>query len=447
MKPKFNFSIAISTALLIGIFGVVTTVGAQTKDAPVINKPTSIPSSQASLYANVEKEKNAYLETLKKLVEIESGSADIDGLDKISLVISNRLKALGGVVEFVAPSADLYRMSDTPSKVGKMVKAQFTGTGTKKLLLIAHMDTVYAKGMLKKQPFRIDGDRAYGLGIQDDKQGIALIFHILNVLNKNQFKDYGKITVLINADEEVSSPASRQLLVKLGAEHDATLSFEGSLYNLDLISLTTSGVGALNLNVTGKASHAGASPETGRNALYELAFQIQQMRNLSNASEGLKVNWTLANAGSTRNVIPSNATASADVRILKSDSFDKLENQLKEIVKTKQIPDTVVDITLERRRPALAASPKSLAMGDYAKKIYAELGRDLVLITTAVGAGTDAAFAAQDTDNPVIESLGLQGFGAHSDNDEYVLVSSITPRMYLATRLIMDLSQGKINLK
>jgi glutamate carboxypeptidase len=267
------------------------------------------------------------------------------------------------------------------------------------------------------------------------------------VLNKNQFKDYGKITVLINADEEVSSPASRQLLVKLGAEHDATLSFEGSLYNLDLISLTTSGVGALNLNVTGKASHAGASPETGRNALYELAFQIQQMRNLSNASEGLKVNWTLANAGSTRNVIPSNATASADVRILKSDSFDKLENQLKEIVKTKQIPDTVVDITLERRRPALAASPKSLAMGDYAKKIYAELGRDLVLITTAVGAGTDAAFAAQDTDNPVIESLGLQGFGAHSDNDEYVLVSSITPRMYLATRLIMDLSQGKINLK
>ena len=47
------------------------------------------------------------------------------------------------------------------------------GTGTKKILLLAHMDTVYQRGMLAKQPFRIEGDRAYGLGIADDKQGVA----------------------------------------------------------------------------------------------------------------------------------------------------------------------------------------------------------------------------------------------------------------------------------
>ena len=64
-------------------------------------------------------------------------------------------------------------MDDTPPNIGQMVHAEFRGTGTKKILLIAHMDTVYLKGMLKDQPFRVDGDKAYGLGIADDKQGVA----------------------------------------------------------------------------------------------------------------------------------------------------------------------------------------------------------------------------------------------------------------------------------
>jgi glutamate carboxypeptidase len=62
------------------------------------------------------------------------------------------------------------------------------------------------------------------------------------------------------------------------------------------------------------------------------------------------------------------------------------------------------------------------------------------------GGGTDAAFAALSTKGPVIERFGLQGFGAHSTDDEYVLISSIEPRLYLVTRLIMDVAQGKAPL-
>ena len=103
-------------------------------------------------------------------------------------------------------------MEDTPEKIGKMVRATFTGNGTKKILLIAHMDTVYPRGMLAKQPFRVDGDRAYGLGIADDKQGIAVILHTLAILKAMNFQQYGTLTVLINADEEISSPGSRSLI-------------------------------------------------------------------------------------------------------------------------------------------------------------------------------------------------------------------------------------------
>src|SRR2546423_9438000 len=83
------------------------------------------------------KEKAPLLDTLKSLVSIESGSGDREGLDKISTLISDRLRALGGEVELIEPKeADVYRMVDTPKQVGRMVQARYTGTGTKKVLLI-----------------------------------------------------------------------------------------------------------------------------------------------------------------------------------------------------------------------------------------------------------------------------------------------------------------------
>jgi glutamate carboxypeptidase len=125
------------------------------------------------------------------------------------------------------------------------------------------MDTVYLRGMLAQQPFRVDGNRAYGLGITDDKQGIALILHTLAMLKAANFRDYGLITVLINADEEVSSAGSRTTISKFGAEHDTVFSCEPSSVSSDSLALTTAGIGAVVLTVKGRASHAGQAPEQG----------------------------------------------------------------------------------------------------------------------------------------------------------------------------------------
>src|SRR6185503_3293092 len=144
----------------------------------------------------------------------------------------------------------------------------------KKILLIAHMDTVYLRGMLAKQPFRVDGQRAYGLGIADDKQGVAVILHAVAILKALDFRDYGTLTVLINGDEEISSPGSRASLTRLGAEQDAVFSVEGTRVDSDRLSLATSGIGAVTMTVKGRASHAGGAPEMGRNALYELSHQL-----------------------------------------------------------------------------------------------------------------------------------------------------------------------------
>src|ERR671916_3122508 len=296
-------------------------------------------------------------------------------------VIAGRLKALGGAVELVDVSQDMYKMEDTPERVGKVVQATFKGTGTKKILLIAHMDTVYQRGMLAAQPFSIEGDRAFGLGISDDKQGIAVILHTIAMLKSLDFREYGTLTVAINGDEEISSPGSRKLLTRLGKEHDVTMSFEASLAKTDKLALATAGIGSVTIKVRGKASHAGAAPEQGINAFYEMAHQVLQSRDLSRPDVGIKMNWTLGKAGSNRNVIPADAQAQADVRVLRVADYDEIEKSLRERVKKQLIPDAKVEMLFERRRPPLEAADASRALAKHAQLVYKELGKDLVVDT------------------------------------------------------------------
>lgn len=157
----------------------------------------------------------------------------------------------------------------------------------------------------------------------------------------------------------------------------------------------------------------------------------------------VKMNWTIANAGSNRNVIPASASAVADVRVLRIADYDGIEQKVKERIKKQLIPDAKVEMTFERRRPPLEMTPASLALAMHAQNIYAEIGLQLVIGDVAEGGGTDAAFAALKTKAPVLERFGLRGFGAHSNDAEYVEIDSIQPRLYLLTRMIMDVAQGK----
>ena len=193
----------------------------------------------------------------------------------------------------------------------------------------------------------------------------------------------------------------------------------------------------------GRASHAGAAPERGRNALYELAYQIMQTRDLSDPEAGLKMNWTVASAGNTRNVIPAEAQATADVRVLLVEDYDRIESEVRRRVAQQLIPDVDLELEFERRRPPLVVNEMSRRLAAHAQIVYREIGMALTVDDEATGGGTDAAFAALETDAPVLEGLGLQGYGAHSNDAEYVLLSSIEPRLYLLARMIMDVSLGK----
>ena len=387
----------------------------------------------------VARERAPLLDTLRDLVNIESGSSDYEGVTRIGQLIGQRLRALGGEVEFVPSAADMPRFENTPAKIADSVVARFRGRGTARILLLAHMDTVYERGMLAKQPFRIDGDKAFGLGIADDKHGVAVILHTLSTLKAIGFDRYGLITVLISPDEEIASPAERELITATAAQHDITFSCEGAGQD-DHISLATTGIELAILTVTGRASHAGQAPEAGRNALYELSHQLLQLRDLSNAATGVKVNWTVSKAGSVPNAIPEHAQAIADMRANRMDDFKGVQEEIRRRIRNTLIPDTTVEVRFEEYFPPLPVREQSMRAAEQARRIYGEIGLTLKVATESSGGGTDAAFAAMRTQAPVLEHFGLKNFGAHSNNAEYVEISSIEPRLYLLTRMVMESS-------
>lgn len=401
--------------------------------------------SPAVVQAKVAEHVQPLLGTLKDMVSIESGSRDLEGLASMATLVADRLKAAGMAVQVLPAKAPDFHPQLKGAQVGSMVYGTRTGTGKRKVLLIAHMDTVYTKGMGAKQPFRIDGDKAWGLGISDDKGGVAVALHAVQLLDQLGFKDYAQLGVLINADEEIGSPGSGAFITQLGSEYDAVFSFEGAGFQEDFVRLATSSIAIVEMKVTGKASHAGSAPERGRNALVEMAHQILKTRNFGNADKGLKINWTVANSGETRNVIPASAVAVADVRALVNEDMDALEARLREAIKERLIPDTSIELSFYRSRPAFVSNAQSRALAQHAQKVYQEIGKKLDVRDRATGGGTDAAYAGLRPKGGVLESFGLRGFGAHSNDDEYIFIDSIAPRLYLATRMVMDAGSGVVS--
>ena len=400
---------------------------------------------QSPVWRGAEQQQGALLNTLKTLVEIESGSRDLEGLRALSKVVAERLASMAMEVKTIPTRAPEFHPMLKGAELGPMVYGRKMGKGSKKILLIAHMDTVYTRGMGEKQPFRVDGDKAYGLGIADDKSGVALILHTVDLLARMQYEDYAELAVLINGDEELGSPGSGPTLVELGGQYDAVLSFEGGGGRTDMVRLATSSIAIAELKVTGRASHAGGNPEGGRNAIYELAHQIMKTRHLGDAEKGLKINWTVIEGGGVRNVIPAHASAVADIRSLANADLDIMEQALRAAIKDQLIPDTKVELTFFRSRPAFVPNAAAVALARHAQALFKGVGLPLEIRDRASGGGTDAAYAGLRPKGGVLESFGLRGFGAHSNDNEYVMIDSIVPRLYLATRMVMDVGAGKVS--
>lgn len=395
--------------------------------------------SLASLAANIqpndllnqaEAEQAPYLETVRELVSVDTGTGLDQGLATVSQILVKRLEALG---------ADVSTTPATPS-AGNNIVGTLKGSGSKNFMLMVHYDTVFGEGTAAKRPFRMDEQRAYGPGVADAKGGVAIILHALELLKRQGFDEYGTITVLFNPDEEMGSSGSKAIIAELARKHDYVFSYEPP--DQDAVTVATNGINAVMLEVKGKSSHAGSAPEDGRNAVLELAHQLVQLRDLGDSDKGTTVSWTMIEGGEKRNIIPSSAKAEADMRYSDLSEYDRVLADAKRIIEKRMIDETVVEVRIDKGRPPLAKNAGSDALAETAKKLYGDIGKDIEPI--AMRFGTDAGYAYVPNSNTpaVLETMGVVGAGLHSE-DEYLELSSIAPRLYLTAAMIRTLSTSE----
>ena len=389
------------------------------------------PKPDAALLKAATAEAPAITATLKSLVEIETGTGDAEGMASMGRYLESAFTARGGTVA---------RMQPTGGVAGDIIVARWKGTGKGKLLLIAHMDTVYQRGALARAPFKLmdspQGPLAYGPGISDDKSGIATILHTLPLLTA---KDYAELTVAINTDEERGSLGSGTTITELAKGMTAVLSFEPTSMP-ERLTRGTSATNTVTVTIKGKASHAGGAPEAGINSLVEAAHIIQTTKDLDRGQGNRRFNWTVVEQQrGVRNIIPDDVTLIGDLRTSNLAQFDQFKAELLNRLKTPSIPGAVVTAEVRMNRPPFTATPASNALIDEARAIYATLGKELLVMERG-GGGTDAGYAAL-AGVPVIESLGLPGFGAHTTQAEYVFLEAVPRRLYLAASLIRKLGR------
>lgn len=385
--------------------------------------------AQNIIFEEATRQQSLFLATLKTLVNLDSGSDDGEGLKRVEEVLVNRLLQLGAKVE-------LRPAKPSPTNANTII-GHIAGHGQKNILLMIHYDTVFARGEANRRPFHIKDGRAMGPGVADAKGGIAMILHTLHLLDKLHSKPYGKLTILFNPDEEKSSIGSRDAVREMASQQDFVLSFEPP--EEDKVAVSTKGIAFVHLQVTGLASHAGSAPEKGRNAIMELAHQLLRLDTLGNPAKGTTVNWTVLQSGDKVNIIPDFAKATADMRMSDPHEAERVQRDAEHIVQNHFISGTEVSVRVEPRRPPFVRNPQSENLAKLANEIYNELGKSIAPVEMRFG--TDAGFAYNpQSDKPaVLETMGIIGDRLHSA-DEFADVNCIPRRLYLAVRMIQELS-------
>jgi len=378
------------------------------------------------VYQAVETDRASALDLLKSIVNIDSGSGDIKGGEQIEALLAQRLSAAGAEIRTVPAEVNTV----TPNLV-----AVFRGTGKAKILIIAHIDTVFGPGTVAKRPFRIEGDRAYGPGVGDEKAGVVNAVTTLQILHELGFKDYATITLLIDTSEELGSPGSTELIKTLARESDVEFNMEPG-DPPDALTVWRKGSGDILVEVKGRAAHAGMVPENGRNAAVELMHQLAALQGLFPTSgSGTTVNMTVLKAGDRTNIIPDSAQATFDVRFRKPADFEAVLAKFKASVAAKSVPDTTVTIATDGPAyPPLIENAAVDALGKRAQDIYAELGKTVAL---SGNGGASESAVAMSVGIPALDGLGYVGEGFHTDH-ESIDLATVTPRLYLFTRLLME---------
>jgi glutamate carboxypeptidase len=358
---------------------------------------------------------DAMLVDLDALVSCESPSRDIERLQ-------THAQLLSGLMERMLGSAPT--LIDSP--VGSHI--HWRGGDDPKVLILGHHDTVHPAGTLSRLPFAVSDGIATGPGVFDMKAGIVQAIYAVASL-----EDSSHVEILLSADEEIGSHASRALIEERAIACGSVLVLEPSADG-GALKIGRKGTGTITLSIEGRASHAGLEPEKGINSLVELAALIPQIVAIADESMGTTVTPTLASAGTADNVVPAFTTCAVDVRVAVPSEKPRVEAAFAAL--RLQHPEARLVVGGQIGRPPMHESAAA-GLFPIATAVAARIGIGS-LDGVVVGGGSDGNFTAA-VGVETLDGLGAVGGGAHGDT-EHVVVATMPHRAALLAGLCQELS-------
>jgi glutamate carboxypeptidase len=297
-------------------------------------------------------------------------------------------------------------------------------------LLVGHLDTVWPSGTLADMPARTRDDRFSGPGAYDMKGGLVQMIHALAALGDSGLHPPLPPVAFINGDEETGSRDSGPHIHKLARGAGRAFILEPSFGPAGKLKTSRKGVGRFTLRITGRASHAGLSPEEGISAILEASHQIQRLFALNDHARGVTVNVGTIDGGLHPNVIAPEVTAVIDARVPTAADAETVERAILGLTPVQ--PGVSLEVTGAFGRPPLEPTPRNRELWHAAERAADALG--IRLEEAAVGGGSDGNTTSLYT--ATLDGLGPVGDGAHAPH-EYVQVSQMPERAALLALLLM----------
>ena len=364
------------------------------------------------------------LDVLEQLVNHETPSTDKPALDSYAQKMAIRFENLG---------AETTLYSD-PTK-GAQLKASLSNPMTdseKPALLLCHYDTVWPLGTIDQQPFRIEGDKAYGPGVYDMKASHVVAEFALRGIFDLGLQLPRPVVVLFTSDEEIGNPTSRELIGQQALQAAYVLVLEPPTAE-GALKTARKGIGDFTLVVKGRAAHAGSQPELGISAINELAQQVIYLQSLADLERGTTINVGVIKGGTRSNVIAARAEAQIDLRVWTPEEAERIERALGNLQPTK--PGVELEVQGGLNRPPMVRSDAIVKLFNEVRKVGEQLGLDLRGGST--GGGSDGNFTAA-LGVPTVDGLGIMGDGAHAVH-EHILISHLPTQTGLLAAILLEL--------
>lgn len=386
---------------------------------------------------------------LERLVAQNSGTRNVEGVRKVRDMVLPEFAALGFATRWVP--------MDAVHRAGHLIATHAGKTGTTRMLLIGHFDTVFEPG----SPFQAwarEGDTLHGPGAADDKGGVVVMLAALRAMQAAGTLASANVTVVLTGDEEAAGEPlaiARADLVEAARHADVALDFEGlaTEQGRDFGSIARRSAGSYTITATGRSAHSSGifSAEVGDGAIYELARIINAFHdqlpepnltfNIGLMAGGATVTLApdeaqIAATGKT-NIIPPVAMASGDFRALTREQIDRVRARMAAIV-AHHLPQTNAKIEFHEGYPPMAPTAGNRALLDRLNRINADLGLPAMpeLDPLKRGAG-DISFVADQVDG--LAGLGPSSHGDHTP-EERVDLSSFPRQIKRAAILMSRLS-------